>query len=362
MRIIFLIFALFLSLSAEDDLGYSDTPDIEQKILYSSYEYVPKQVFKGQIFPVTIKTLSTEEYFEEIAYKFEDGVGVRLLNEKPVEKERDNFFYHTFYFLATSSYLKTPNVTISLVFSEFIQNDLAFLDAKKIKVVTLNPPKDFVNIIANDFKLLRYKTNHYDNLHNITVFSTQLNFGVIENFKIEGEFKQGFESNSTNITDANMTYYAIIPKSIEELNFSYFNLKHQRFEKIIMPIILDDDTVSTQSNLTPKDHRHTQIKLYIAIAVAMLSLILFILRRRYLYLFITLLAVLYALYISVPIKNVCVKAQTPIQLLPMSNGTIFEITEDRKNFEVEGSIEGYIKVKLQNNKIGWIKNENLCTP
>jgi hypothetical protein len=362
MRLFLLLFALLFSLSAEEDFGYSDTPEVTQNILYCSYESVPDKVFKGQIFPITIKTLSTESYFQEIAYHFQDGRGLELLNEKPLTRHENHYYYHTFYFLATHDNIKTPNITVSLVYSEYIKDDLAYLSPLNISVVKLNPPKNYVNIIANDFRLTQYKTNHYDDEHNIAVFSTEADYAFIEAFVIPGGYKQGFESNSSTIEESKMTYYAIIPKHLEQLEFIYFNLLSHRFEKLIMPIVIDDDSVSTQSNLKPKDHRHTQIKLYIAIGFALVSLLLFIMRRRYFYLFLFLGATVYAGYISVPIQNACVKKGSSIYLLPMQNGTVFETTQARKVFQIEGSIDGYIKVKLHNNKIGWIRNEALCTP
>jgi hypothetical protein len=360
MQIFFLIFALFFSLSAEDVFDENDTPVVSQHILYSYYDYVPKRIFKGQIFPITIKTLSTEKNFEEISYEFYNGSGVRLLNEKPVTKEKDHYFYHTFYFASTSKNVKTPDITISLVYSKYIKDELVFLKGKRLKVVSLNPPKDFANIIANNFYMTQYKTNQYSDRENISVFSLEADFSVITDFHL-GDYVQGIESNTSDIKHSSMTYYVIIPKGLEQLEFSYFHLPSKKFKKIIMPIILDDDSVSTQSNLTPKDHRHTQIKLYIAITVAFISLILFILRKRYFYLIIVVLAAVYALYVSIPIQNACVKKGSSIYLLPMSNGTVFEVTSKKKIFEIEGSIDGYIKVKLHNNKIGWIKNENLCS-
>lgn len=362
MRHLLLLLIVLFSLSAEEAFDYSDTPEVAQKVLYCSYESVPDKVFKGQIFPITIKTLSTESYFQEIAYHFQNGRGVELLNEKPLTRQEDHYYYHTFYFLATQDYIKTPNVTVSLVYSAYSKDDLAYLSPRDISVVKLNPPQNFVNIIANDFKLTQYKTNRYDDTHNIAVFSTEAAYSNINAFSIPGGYKQGFESNSSTIEHSKMTYYAIIPKHLEQLEFVYFNLLSHRFEKLIMPIILDDDTVSTQSNLTPKDHRHTQIKLYIAIGFALIALLLFILRRRYFYLLAFLGASVYAGYISIPIQKACVKEGSAIYLLPMHNGTVFETTKTKKIFQIEGSIDGYIKVKLENNKIGWVRNEALCTP
>ncbi len=360
MRIFILIFALILSLSADDRFDESDTPIVSQHVLYSSYDYIPKHIFNGQIFPITIKTLSTQEEFDEIEYTFHDSLGVKLLNEKPITQKKQHYFYHTFYFASTGEIVKTPDITISLVYSKYVKDDLVFLKGKYINVVKLNPSRDFANVIANDFYLTQYKTNRYNDRENIAIFSAEADYCNLENFHL-GDYVQGFESNTSDIKHSSMTYYIIIPKDIEQLEFSYFHLPTKKFKKVIMPIIIDDDSVSTQSNLTPTDHRHTQIKLYIAIATVFIALILYILRKRYMYLFIAVLAAIYAMYISVPIQNACVKKGSSIYLLPMKNGTIFEVTDKKKIFEIEGSVDGYIKVKLQNNKIGWIKNENLCS-
>ncbi|MEA3523780.1 MAG: hypothetical protein U9R50_12510 [Campylobacterota bacterium] len=362
MRIFLLLFAFYMFVSAENEFSYSDASEVSQKVLYSSYKSVPESVIKGQIFPIVIKTLSTEIYFKEIRYRFTNAYGVRLLNEEPITRQENYYYYHTFYFVATHNYLRMPKITISLVHDNHVKDDLAFLKPKMIKVVTLNPPKDFANIIANDLQVTQYKTNHYNDIENIAVFSMEALYAIGSDFSIPGEYKQGFESNVSTIEQSNLTYYIIIPKSFEQLEFSYFNLKSQKFEKIIIPIIVDDDMVSTQSNLAPKDHRHTQIKLYIAIAMAAVSLLLFIVRKRYFYLLVFLTVSIYAIFIAVPIQNTCVKQGSAIYLLPMNNGTIFETTQTEKIFEIEGSIDGYIKVKLQNNKIGWIRNEALCSP
>ncbi len=362
MRIFLLLFTLFIFLSAENEFGNNDTPEFSQKILYSSYESVPEHVIQGQIFPIVIKTLSTEIYFDEINYQFKDAYGVRLLNEKPLSRQENYYYYHTFYFVATRNYVRMPSVTILLTYDEYIKKALASLQPVKIKVVTLNPPQGFANIIANNLQIIQYKTNHYNDTDNIAVFTMQGDYTTVDDFAIPGDYTQGFESNTSTIKQTEITYYIIIPKYLEQLEFSYFNLKSQKFEKLMMPIIVDDDMVSTQSNLAPKDHRHTQIKLYIAVAMAVVSLLLFIFRKRYFYLIIFISVSLYALSIAIPIQNACIKKGSPIYLLPMSKGTIFETTEKEKVFEVEGSIDGYIKIKLQNNKIGWIRNEALCTP
>ncbi len=363
MRLLALLLVFCLFLSAEDEeYGYSDTPEVAQKILYSSFEKLPESLFKGELFSITLKTLSTEEYFERIAYRFNRGVGVRLVNELPIERREGPYYYHTFYFVATGDYVRIPDVTVALVFSDFHQSDLAYLAGKSIDVIALNPPSDFSQVIADGFTIEQYKANHYDDTHYIVLFDALVTRGAVDAFTITQATKQGFESNSSGIDESRFTYYAIIPKRLEQLEFTFFDRAKERFEKRIVPIIVDDDSVSTQSDLKPRDHRHMQTKLFIALGVAGAALLLALIRRRFIYLLLTLVAGGYAMTIAVPIEHVCVKAQRPIYLLPMRGSTVFETTQMQTRFEREGAVKGYVKIKLDNNQIGWIREDDLCTP
>ena len=69
----------------------------------------------------------------------------------------------------------------------------------------------------------------------------------------------------------------------------------------------------------------------------------------------------YTLYLSIPEQEVCIKAGSNIYLLPVENGTIFETTPRKYHLPKEGSVTNFTKVKLQNDKIGWVKNEDTCS-
>lgn len=343
-------------------MGYSDTPEVEQQVLYSSLEPLPKSVYKGQLFGVTIKTLSTEDHFQKIDYQFERGSGVILLEETPQERFESPYYYHTFYFLAQAAHVRIPDITATLVYSDFLRSTPASISGKNIEVIKLNPPANYVGVIADELSLTQYKTNHYDEAHNIALFSMKMAYGSLSAFSIPGYEKQGFESNATSVASTLFTYYVLLPKHLEELRFSYFNQKSERFESLLVPIVVSDDSVSTQSDLKPTDQRHTQIKIFIALGVAAMALLLFVVRRKIFYLFVMIPPLVYSGFIAIPIQHVCVKSGTPILLLPMEHGTIFETTTHQMRYEIEGKIDGYIKIKLKNNKIGWVKNETLCTP
>ena len=90
------------------------------------------------------------------------------------------------------------------------------------------------------------------------------------------------------------------------------------------------------------------------------SFLLFVFRRKIIYFIGVIIPALYIAYAAVPIEYACIKEGSPIYLLPMENSTTFEVTSKRLSLEVQGSITGFKKIKLENNKIGWVKNEDLC--
>ena len=96
-------------------------------------------------------------------------------------------------------------------------------------------------------------------------------------------------------------------------------------------------------------------------AIALMGIIFIVIRKKYIYLVFIIIPIGYVIYVSIPSKNICIKKGADIHLLPVSNGTIFETTTNRYHLLQEGSVKGFVKVKLKNEKIGWVKNEDTCS-
>lgn len=331
------------------------------KVLYLSYENIPDRVIKGEVFSVTVKTISTVKNFNKINYRFSNKMGLRVLNTIPYREQKGKFFLETFKFIATGNNSRLPDIIASLNADREYKKTT--LPGKKLNVISLNPKKDFSNIIASSLELNEYKTTSYDNKHNIVVFTAQATNASLTPIKFNNVFKQGVESISkNNVSDPKVTYFVVIRKELEKFSFSYFNLEKNKFVNIAIPIVVDDDSVTTQTDLKPKDQSKEQLKINIAYGLAALILIFAVFKRHYWYLVLILLPVIYIVYMSIPDKEVCIKMGTNIHLLPVNNGTIFETTQSEYVLTKEGSSQNYTKVKLKNEKIGWVKNEDLCTP
>lgn len=364
IRLIFLGLLLLATLNA-NEIGTieEDEPVLSaplQKVLYLNFKSTPQRVIKGEIFPITIKTLSTVKNISNITYELLNDEGLKLINKTPYREEESKYFNDTFYFVATSSNATLPDFKATLSdFENTLYRDTT-LSGFKLNVVTLNPKNNFSNIVANSFDLLEFKTTSYDDEYNIVVFVATASNCDIAAFTIKDAYKQGIESITESPFNSKIVYYAIIQKEIENLSFSYFNLLQNSFVNLNIPIIVDDDSVTTQTDLKPTDQSHDRIKMLLASMVAFIAFMLVLWRKKYIYLVFILLPLAYIAYIAIPSKEVCIKAGSKIYLLPVHNGTIFEKTASVYHLQKEGSVEGFIKIKLENEKIGWVKDEDIC--
>ena len=99
----------------------------------------------------------------------------------------------------------------------------------------------------------------------------------------------------------------------------------------------------------------------IAAGIALIAFLFILWRKKYVYLIFIMIPLAYIIYLSIPQKDVCIKQGSQLHLLPVHNGTIFETTKSQYNLPKEGKVKGFVKVKLHNNKIGWVKNEDICS-
>ena len=330
-----------------------------EKVIYLNYDEVPQRVIKGEISSFTIKSISTLSEFPDVYYELPQTYGIKILDKTPLREKRGKYYYDTFHFLTTRSNAKLPDINAFLTDSEDYNSST--LKGMPLNVITLNPKKNFSNIIANSMEIVDYKTTSYDNKHNIIIFVASALNANIKAMHFQNVAKQGIESINDSYDKSRITYYVVLNKEMEEFSFSYFNLLKNRFQMINIPIIVIDDSVVTQSDLKPKDQSHELLKVEIAAIISFIAFLFILWRKKYLYLVFILLPIIYIAYTWAPQKDVCIKQGSQIHLLPVNNGTIFETTPSQYNLPKEGSVKNFVKVKLNNDKIGWVKNEDICS-
>ncbi len=318
---------------------------------------LPAHPYVGEIIPVTVKLTPVDIASGNIEYTLQNEEGIRIFSDTPRRSVKEDAVYDTFYFLVQSASIRFPDITATLTSTGSVTEPLI---GTALNAIPLSPPSGFANVLADKFEVINYKTTPYNNESNVVIFTVKASRCNIGDFSIPNAIKQGFESKFSNVGESQMTYYAIIPNTEQNLNFSFFNLKKQRYESIVIPIVVDDDTVSTQSDLSPTDARHTELKISVSAVVVAALFGLFYWRRHKWYLYASSLPMFYIVYALLPNPTICVKKDAPIYLLPIKNGTIFEMTLEEEHLEAEKEVGEFIKVHLDDN-VGWVNKRDLCS-
>lgn len=326
--------------------------------LKTEFTAIPQRAYIGEIISVTVKLSPVDLASGNIEYTLQNEEGIRVFSDTPRRSVKDDGVYDTFYFLVQSSSVRLPDITATLTSTG---ESSGVLSGSTLSASPLNPPSSFANILADKFEIINYKTTPYNNESNVVIFTAKASRCDIGSFRLPDAIKQGFESKISNVGESQMTFYVIIPDSEETLSFSYFNLKKQRYESLVIPIIVDDDTVSTQSDLSPTDARHTELKVTVAVISVALLFALFYWRRKKWYLYVSALPMFYLLYVLLPNQEVCIKKDTPVYLLPINHGTIFEMTLEEEHLEAEKEVGDFLKVHLKDDQIGWVNKRDLCS-
>lgn len=322
------------------------------------YSNTPSRLYIGEIFPLTLKLTPTDIASGNIEYTLQGEEGIRIFSQTPIRSIKGDAVYDTFYFLVQSSTIRFPDITATATSTGALSNELTGLS---LNASSLNPPSTYANVLADSFKVIDYKTTAYNQESNIVVFTVKATRCNIATFSLVNAIKQGFESKIPNVAESTMTYYAIIPNSEQTLDFTIFNLKKNRYESISIPIVVDDDAVSTQSDLSPTDARHTELKVGAAAIFGVIFISLFYWRRSKWYLYASVLPLFYVVFALLPNSSVCIKKDSPVYLLPIKNGTIFETTSEEEKLEVENTVGEFMKIHLKNNKVGWVHERDLCS-
>ncbi|BDY12070.1 SH3 domain-containing protein [Hydrogenimonas cancrithermarum] len=327
-----------------------------ENLIYLGFEKLPKKLYVGEIFPVTLKVTSLVKD-RLYTVTLEDGKDVILIQE-PELIEPKAINHLTFYFKATGTSLKLPDFVVSY---EDDPERVYRIEGNKIRAVRLNPPRDFCGVLAQKFSLVNYQASTYTKESNILALQLSVAYGNYDDFHLPRSANQGIDSYSGDLNDTTLFYYAVYPTEVEQVEFSYFNLSKNRYEKFQVPIIVKRSSVSTQSNLDPQESEFTKFKIAATAMLIFIWLILWMTRKGWVYPILILLAAAYLLTYLIPLKSVCIRPDTTLYLLPTPQSTPFMQLYEQTTAKEMNKNGGYTKVRLPNNTIGWVKNEDLCT-
>ena len=341
-----------------DDKNRSEPIEAKQNI-FLSYEKPPSNIVVNQQFSIKVKAIVTTQNFDKIKNRIIPQENLKVLNsDENWTKQDDYIYYKTFYLRA-----KENNATFPQIFFELYKNDKLMASQKfpdvKLNIINLHTGKYFSNVVANSLDIVKVKTTKFDENNLMVVLEILAKNANLKDFKLSWVIRDGIDSFVDKFPMSKIYYYAIVPKYTNKFVFTYFNIKQNRLIKKSINLIINDEEISTQSDLNPQESSFNLFKNITYGSLAIILLLIFFKRRRIVYLlFFIILIVLFFSNIN-PLRNIFISKNSKIYILPIKNSTIFYITPNKMKVQKLNKRENYIKIILPNKKIGWVKDNNV---
>lgn len=330
------------------------------KNLYLSYKKIPSNVYKNQKFEVVIKALITTDNFDKLSTTFTNSSNITVLNSNSEWKKISNDTYeNSYYFKVKAGNFKLPDIEVKLWSNDSLI-DVSELSATPIRYSDIGKGDErFSNIIADNILLKAYKTKQYNNKEALTIIDIDALNSNLEDFKLKNIEEQGISNLKEWEGMQNLVYYFVTPIYQKNLIFTYYNSMTKSFKDVKIPLILQNELVSTQTDLNPNDSTFERYKKVAAIVIFIFLFILLIWKRNKWFLILTLISFIIAILYNLPNSKGVVKKDSFVYILPTKNSTIFFKVENEQKVEVLQRKNGFIKVLgLDNDFIGWIKDES----
>ncbi|RXJ83730.1 hypothetical protein [Arcobacter sp. CECT 8985] len=349
-------------------LDYLNEEDVEKvptsKNLYLSYIDFPKNIYKNQRFEIILKALITTDDFDRIETRFVDAKNMNVLNPKePWMAVDKNSFENRYFFKAYEKDFILPTFQVLLYKNDQLV-DFAYLKPKEIRFSKLaKGDNTFSNVIAKSLTINTHKTKQYNNKQLLTILDIDAKESNLEDFYLKEFSKdQGISSIEDNYPNQHILYYVVAPIYKKSLKFTYFNTQINKFKTISIPLTLENELVSTQTDLNPNNSNYELYKKIALLVVLLIFIILYIWKRKYTYLVISLILIALAILYLMPNKKVALKDDTLVYILPTKKSTVFFELKHPHIAEVLNKKREFFKVMFDNNGkkiIGWVKEKNI---
>jgi hypothetical protein len=337
---------------------------VDAKNLYLSYINYPKHVYKNQRFEIEVKALITRKNYDYIQTRFINAKNMVPLNPKESWKKStksSSTYTNKYYFKAYEKKFKMPTLEIRLYKNKKLV-ERRQISGLNITFSGIAKSDDrFSNVIAKDLKVVMSKTKQYTNKEVLTVVDIEAKYSNLEDFFIKGMSDQGFTTIDDKYPNQHIIYYLVMPIHKKSIVFNYYNTTKNSFEKITIPVTLEEELVSTQTDLNPNNSNFEFYKKIAMGILTLLALALFIWKRKSVFLILFLiLAIVFILFVM-PNKTIKLKVNSVIYILPTKNSTIFQKTKNEIVVEDMKRKDGFIKIMFGNSEnkfIGWVKEKD----
>ena len=317
------------------------------------YSYVPKKVYENQVFPVTIICVS-ECSGEVPQFTFDTISNIQPLSADPLVVHNGDDSFYTFYFKASRIDMRIPRL--------FINSDSAdlSLDPQTVSLGSLKIRDDFCGVLAADMKIRNSQVSNYDEKNHLVTLSIEAFESNLEDMYLNNVLESGIEHLKRDNAKVESEFYFVLPASIKEIKFTYFNTIKKQYVYLKTDIELANATVVTHSDLNPKEDSFQLLKKYTLMFLLGFFFLMFLIKRDFFYLILAVVSLITLLTLYIPHKKICVKQGAPLFILPTETSTMSTKIDNELNTMLLEEHGEYKKVEYQEGVIGWIKNEDIC--
>jgi len=337
--------------------------DVESKELYLEYNSYPQRVFTGQKFDIEFKALILNNInsYDKIVTSFSKEENIEVVTPDIIwTKNNSNEYLTTVSYKIYQEEFILPTIKLSL-----------YKNGEIVDFITINSPeiqyqeiavnqKLFSKIIAQKLEIFTVKTKQYNNNILHTTINIKATKGNLEDFVLSSyDENQGIDSLTDIYPMQNLYYYVMIPSHTKEIKFTYYNTDSKSFVTMNVPIILDEELVSTQTELNPYNSSLLIYKQVASGSFVFIFLLLFILKRKNIYLIFLFLSIAILSLLFIPNKKILLKENINVYILPSNNSTVFKSLKSKEIVEIVNEKKKFMKVLFKNQSIGWVKKDDI---
>ncbi|MBR8463990.1 SH3 domain-containing protein [Campylobacter sp. faydin G-24] len=348
----------------EPDISVPDSQIYERikaKELLLQSTNMPRSVIVGEIFSIDV-TANTQSELELEFNTQVDETNIKWLNSKNLEwvSLGGGKYIAKFYLEAKNINAKSVRISLNLKRNgEYYQH--ANINVFMPKLKELRSDENYNHIVADSLEVKKFKTTKFDDINNIMVVeivgkNVDLSAFYIENKTI---LKQGVDTIVGDFNSQSAYYFAVFKPNKKTLDFNYYNLKKAKFESFSLPVSVEDDDVSTQIGLNPKQSELNTYKDIAIYSLATLFFILALIRRKFSYFFVAAVFITLGIYTYNPFGKAVLKPNVSVSILPTRNSTIFYTSQTKEDIEILGDKEEWYKILFKDGKIGWVNRDDL---
>ncbi|WP_277640772.1 SH3 domain-containing protein [Wolinella succinogenes] len=343
-----------------EEVEPNDPPLVFQRpksVYLNMMDFPTRTLYQREIVHATYRLLVLAN-LQSLKTDFLGGDGsVSVLNpNSPWKKEADGSFSNTFYFKIQAQSFTIPKIRVSAEVNGYTDSDES--EGRSGKAIVLDRNALFSKVIAKELRITDYKITSYDNENNLAVFRIEAENSNLEDFSLPYYKKQGVESSSFSPQLSSMIYYVILPKSEESIEFDYFASSDYQYRRLSLPNIAVDEKVSTQSDIKPKNNLRIFELSLLGMGILLFAG-LYLYRRHILFLLIAFALLGYGIYSLSAKDEGYLKPEAEVRILPTYNSTVILRPESRLKIEILSEHNGYFKIISEDEKIGWVRKEEV---